>query len=174
MASLAFLGLGAQVGLLSSAPGLYAGLVLCMLGDLMLLPEGKKRWLLAGMATFIGGHLWLGGVFAARALTQGVSPTGLGVSLLVVLGGGGVAAVALLPRIATSWKKPVVGYLVVLSLMVLAAGALGLPWPLLPAIAFYLSDLAVALQRFVSPGLTHRLWGLPLYYGAMLWIAMGG
>jgi hypothetical protein len=36
------------------------------------------------------------------------------------------------------------------------------------AVAFYLSDLAVARDRFVAPGFRNRLWGLPLYYGAQL------
>ena len=38
-------------------------------------------------------------------------------------------------------------------------------------LAFYLSDLGVARQRFVSPGLINRFVGLPLYYGAQLLFA---
>ena len=36
---------------------------------------------------------------------------------------------------------------------------------------FYLSDLAVARDRFVSPGFANALWGLPLYYVAQLLFA---
>jgi hypothetical protein len=43
----------------------------------------------------------------------------------------------------------------------LAAGAFG----------FYLSDLSVARDRFVAPAFVNRLWGLPLYYAAVLLLA---
>lgn len=36
------------------------------------------------------------------------------------------------------------------------------------AAAFFVSDLAVARNKFVSPGIVNRLWGLPLYYAANL------
>jgi hypothetical protein len=39
------------------------------------------------------------------------------------------------------------------------------------AIAFYLSDLSVARDRFVAPGFVNRLWGIPLYYFAQLLFA---
>jgi len=39
------------------------------------------------------------------------------------------------------------------------------------ALSFYVSDLAVARDRFVAPGFSNRLWGLPLYYGGTLLLA---
>jgi hypothetical protein len=36
---------------------------------------------------------------------------------------------------------------------------------------FYVSDLAVARQRFVAQSWTNKLWGLPLYFGAQLVLA---
>jgi hypothetical protein len=42
---------------------------------------------------------------------------------------------------------------------------------LIGAVAFYVSDLAVARQRFVRQQVLNRLWGLPLYYGAQLLLA---
>jgi len=41
----------------------------------------------------------------------------------------------------------------------------------LGAVAFYLSDLGVARDRFVSKGFVNRLVGLPLYYGGQLLLA---
>ena len=38
-------------------------------------------------------------------------------------------------------------------------------------VAFYLSDLAVGLDRFVRRSFTYRAWGLPLYYAAQLLFA---
>jgi hypothetical protein len=39
------------------------------------------------------------------------------------------------------------------------------------AVAFYLSDLFVARDRFVVEGFTNRLVGLPLYYGGQYLLA---
>jgi hypothetical protein len=36
------------------------------------------------------------------------------------------------------------------------------------AVIFYASDLAVARNRFVAPGIANRLWGLPAYYVAQI------
>jgi hypothetical protein len=36
---------------------------------------------------------------------------------------------------------------------------------------FYLSDLAVARERFVSSTFWNRAWGVPLYFGAQLVLA---
>jgi len=39
------------------------------------------------------------------------------------------------------------------------------------AVLFWLSDLAVARDRFVRPGFVNPLVGLPLYYAAQLLLA---
>ena len=39
------------------------------------------------------------------------------------------------------------------------------------ALAFYVSDLAVARQRFVSRTFWNKVWGLPLYFGGQLILA---
>ena len=36
------------------------------------------------------------------------------------------------------------------------------------ALAFAVSDVAVALDRWMGAVFPHRLWGLPLYYAAQL------
>ena len=39
------------------------------------------------------------------------------------------------------------------------------------AVLFFISDLAVARDKFVAKGYVNRMWGLPIYYGAQLLIA---
>jgi uncharacterized membrane protein YhhN len=72
-------------------------------------------------------------------------------------------------------RVPVRAYVLVISAMVAcAAGTFGAapePALLVGALAFFLSDLAVARERFVEKGLANKLWGLPLYYGAQLMLA---
>jgi uncharacterized membrane protein YhhN len=39
------------------------------------------------------------------------------------------------------------------------------------ALLFYVSDLAVARNRFVAPGFANRAWGLPAYYAGQMLLA---
>jgi hypothetical protein len=39
-------------------------------------------------------------------------------------------------------------------------------------VLFWLSDLCVARERFVTQGFVNRAIGLPLYYGAVLVLAL--
>jgi uncharacterized membrane protein YhhN len=70
-------------------------------------------------------------------------------------------------------QKAVLAYILVISAMVgLACGSVGAGTvPLMAgvaAFAFAISDISVAMDRFVKPDFFWRLWGLPLYYGAQL------
>jgi hypothetical protein len=59
-----------------------------------------------------------------------------------------------------------------LSLAVGARGAGGHWIILIGAFLFYLSDISIARDRFIEPSFTNRLWGLPLYYGAQILLAI--
>jgi uncharacterized membrane protein YhhN len=73
-------------------------------------------------------------------------------------------------------KKPVWAYITVITIMLSCAFGVQemtrhpLIW--IGALAFYLSDISVARDRFVHRDLANRLWGLPLYYAAQLLLAM--
>jgi uncharacterized membrane protein YhhN len=73
-------------------------------------------------------------------------------------------------------RGAVLAYVLVISAMVVlaagAAGASGDAAILAGAVAFYVSDLAVARERFVAHSYTNKIWGLPLYYGAQLVLAL--
>ena len=49
--------------------------------------------------------------------------------------------------------------------------ALGSLVPVVGAVCFMASDVAVARDRFVVRSVANRLWGLPLYYFAQLLMA---
>ncbi len=75
---------------------------------------------------------------------------------------------------------PVIVYLIVITLMLAGAWAVfGVPglettgrwFILIGALCFYLSDLFVARQRFVTEQYLNRLIGLPLYYVGQFLIA---
>jgi uncharacterized membrane protein YhhN len=149
-----------------------AGLALCMLGDVLLIPVTAPRVFRAGVLAFLLGHLAYGAAF----LTRPLSPFGLvagGVLLAAVL----LAVLRWLGRsLPADMVVPVRTYMVVIGAMAtLACGvtAAGGPWQVaLGALAFTASDVAVARDRFVQGEFSNRAWGLPLYYGAQLLIAV--
>ncbi len=149
---------------------IVVGLCLCLVGDVCLLP-GRKQWFLAGLGAFLAGHL----AYAAAFWQRGVSlPTAAIAALLLAI----PALVVwrwLKPHVEPAMRAPVTAYIVVITTMVacaLAGAGVRADWlAVTGAIAFYLSDLAVARDVFVKPGFVNRLWGLPLYYGAQLCLA---
>lgn len=77
-------------------------------------------------------------------------------------------------------KGPVTAYIVVISLMLTAASSLLGENSVLPrlqsmvtggALAFYISDIFVARNRFIKTAFLNRLLGLPLYYTGQFLLA---
>lgn len=170
-ASMCFLAAAVAVGALDSAYGawVFVALVLSAIGDVALLGSATPAFLL-GLGSFLLGHVAYTVGFAVRGLDVGwvfAAAALLAVPLMVVLRW-------LLPH-AESMRGPVIAYAAVISAMVTAAaGTFGFDVDariLIGALAFYVSDLAVARDRFVAPGPTNRLWGLPLYYAAQFLLA---
>ena len=99
----------------------------------------------------------------------------LAVAALLGLGVVAVSLRWLWGHLGPTMRGPVVAYVIVISVMtVLAAGATGAGASalVLPgALAFVVSDLAVARQRFVHATFANKLWGLPLYYGGVSLLA---
>ena len=181
MASTSFVG----CALVAGAPGTSFGrwvlgaLVLSWIGDACLLSRRKGPFL-AGLVSFLLAHLAYGAAFVTLGVDR--QQTLLAGLALVVIGCG--IARWLLPRVESGMRLPVLAYLVVISLMVAlgsgaasAASGRGVAGPiaallLVAPLAFYLSDLAVARDRFVARGFVNRLWGLPLYYAAQILFAI--
>lgn len=148
---------------------LLLALGLSMAGDLFLLSRDKRAFL-AGLVAFLLGHVAYVGLFVALGVAlPGAVLAGTG------LGFVGLAVYRWLAPKAGRLARPVAAYVVVISCMVTAAAGAAWAQPdpvrlglLGAALAFWASDLCVARDRFVAPGWTNRLVGLPLYYGAQL------
>lgn len=172
-ASLGFILVAVGSGALGSGYGtwVFAGLALSMAGDVFLMIE-KKVFFLAGLLAFLLGHVAYGVAF----LVLGVSTAWW----LVAMAGSVMIAVVvlrwLMPHIEADMRGPVLGYVIVISVMVsLAVGTRGEGWtPLIlsGAILFYVSDLFVARERFVIASYANKLLGLPLYYAGQLLLAL--
>ena len=153
---------------------LLAGLVLCLFGDVLLALPGERAFL-AGLVSFLLGHVFYGAAFFG---TAGLEPSSLVALLPLAAAGWGVWR-WLRPRL-NGMRKPVAVYIVVISLMACGAfgflgedsyGEAGRFLVIGGAVAFYLSDLFVARDRFVRKGFENRGVGLPLYYAGQFMLA---
>lgn len=157
----------------SSSSFLFAGLLLSVAGDVLLIPKGKRATFLVGLGCFLGAHIAYAIAFSARGVDRSSSARA-GAVLLVA---GAPLLRWLLPHVRGSMRGPVLGYVVAIGAMVsLAVGAwqagarVTLP---LGAVVFLVSDLYVARERFVTRSRWNGTIGLPLYYGAQFLLVHG-
>lgn len=173
LAALAFILAGTLWGALDSSYGqwILAGLVLGALGDVLLIPRSTGLIFMGGMLAFGLGHGAYVVAFAGLPLsTPALWLSGIGMAAFSVF-----VLRWLMPHVPGEFKIPVLAYLGIIGLMTvlaIAASAAGASWAIaIGGVAFALSDLAVARERFVAPGKGSRIWGLPLYFGAQMIIA---
>ncbi|HZR84686.1 MAG TPA: lysoplasmalogenase [Candidatus Binatia bacterium] len=146
-------------------------LALGWLGDVLLIPRSEAVFR-AGIASFLLGHLAFAAAFAVRGLAA--AWTALAAAAL------GVPAVAtwraLRDRVPSGLRPAVVAYVAVIAVMVACAVGAAVRsraiLVLVGAVMFFVSDLSVARDRFVAPGFANKLWGLPLYYGGQVALAL--
>jgi uncharacterized membrane protein YhhN len=162
---------------------LLVGLVLSAAGDVLLVPKSKTSFVL-GMASFGLAHVAYGAWFLSRGVSAWVFLPIAAVFLVI----GHLVWRWLDTHVTGGLRLPVRGYVGLVSLMAASALAYGAHaiaadpapatvsslTPIAPAVGgvlFYLSDLAVARHRFITPAFINRAWGLPVYYLAQLLIA---
>jgi uncharacterized membrane protein YhhN len=172
LASLCFIVLALQAGALGSGYGrwLLAGLVLCLGGDVLLIPKSNKTFL-AGLTSFLLGHA----LYVVAFLQLPQNHTALLLGLVPVAALAVLSIRWLQPHLPAGMRVPVLAYIAVIcGMLLMAGGTWGTPaglWIVAGAWGFAASDLAVARNQFVSPGLNNRLWGIPLYFGSQLLLA---
>lgn len=171
VASTAFISVAISVGAWDTTFGkiMVAGLVLSWFGDLFLTYNGRGPFV-AGLVAFLAGHVAYVIAFVDRGLGDGFY-----IPLLAVAVVAAPIANWLLPTVPKELKGPVIAYMAIISLMVTTAvstNAQTADWRIpAGAIAFYLSDIGVARDRFAAPGYVNRAIGLPLYFGGQLLLA---
>ncbi len=146
---------------------IFAGLIFSALGDGLLIGSAPK-WFLAGLSSFLLAHIWYSGAFWRR----GVKRSGLLLSALPIASFSALVIVRLWPELEAGMRTPVIAYVTAISIMVALAIGSHLwkrnHWLWTGAVAFMVSDLAVAADRFIASEPANFVWGLPLYYGAQL------
>ena len=153
------------LGLLSRRPrdvlwNLYSCsfLVLSWWGDVFLLSKSEPIFKL-GILAFLLGHV----AYAIAFVQSAFSWTGALMGLAVVSVVAYFVGRWLIPKLDAGMKPAVIAYIAVISTMVVFATALSVATMhfqvLVGAIMFFVSDLAVAKHRFVSPGFSNKIWG---------------
>lgn len=172
-ASTAFIAAALSAGALDTAYGtaVLVALVLSWWGDVLLIPKGARGAFLGGLVAFLLGHVG----FAVAFVVRGASTLATVVAMAALVPVSAAVLRWLWPHVGDRMRAPVVAYIVVISTMVaLAVGTVAeqFAWlPLVAALGFYLSDLSVAMDRFIGHRFANRAWGLPLYYAAQLLFA---
>jgi uncharacterized membrane protein YhhN len=174
VAASAYLAVALDAGAWTSDWGrlLFIGMLFCWLGDLLLVATQRRSLFLAGLVSFLAGHVGYSFAFALRGITMEE------MMLPAVLMGlfGLVVQRWLRPHLERPMVVPVHAYLAAILVMWFLAtathSAASSPYLLIGASLFVVSDLAVARNRFVVPAITNRLWGLPVYFCAQMLIAL--
>ena len=153
---------------------IIVGLVLGAAGDIALLGKSSGAFLV-GLVAFLLGHIAYVVAFAQLAAPR----AWVDIRALAPIAVGGTALRLLWPRLG-EMRVPVIAYVLTIVTMVSAAIAAArlstLPEQnrmllLAGAVLFFVSDLAVARDKFVGASFINRAWGLPAYYAGQLLIA---
>jgi uncharacterized membrane protein YhhN len=170
-ASAAFVTLGALRWSDGDTVGIWllAALFSCAIGDVLLL--GRHTFEI-GLGCFLVAHLLF--IFGFRAALP-IHEWSL-LALVFPVFSSAAAAAWLWSRLGR-YRGPVIAYIVVITMMVWAgvsATASGRLWwaVAIGVVLFYLSDFAVARQRFVQPSFINRAFGLLTYYAAQFLLAL--
>lgn len=126
---------------------ILAALCCSLIGDVCLLFEA--RLFLYGLVAFLFAHI----AYAFAMVQLGVETELLGVGLVVVLIASAVVGRRVVAGVRENDPKmtvPVMAYLTIISLMVVAAIGTGNPWAIVGALLFYASDGCIGWNRFVS------------------------
>lgn len=155
--------------------GVLVGLFFSLGGDVALMIPEKPGAFLAGLVLFLMAHV---AYLVTFTLLGRFSPWDILSALLLLV--AGVGFYRLIRAGLGPLKGPVIGYMLVISVMVHRAFAT-LASPLFTpgqalmiaggALLFYLSDVVLAANRFWKPWKYHH-WSLLLYYSGQLLIAL--
>lgn len=173
IASCSFIALALASGARQSPYGvlILLGLAFSWFGDMFLIGTSRSAFL-AGLGAFLLAHLAYVTAFVTLGLCRRWT---LAAALPVML--VGVAVLAWLgPQLPDALAWPVRLYTAAISLMVItaagASGHAGNRLILAGALMFFVSDLSVAALRLADTSAATYIWGLPLYYGGQVALAL--
>lgn len=173
VASSAFIAIALQQGAIGTLYGrlVLAGLALSWCGDMFLIGTSEAMFL-AGLGAFLLAHV----AYVTAFMSHGYRRSWVMIAAVPIT----VLAIAvwtwLEPHTAPGMRIPVAAYIAVISVMVIMAlgtrGAGGSVLIVAGALMFFLSDLSVAALRILQTDYATYVWGLPLYFGGQVCLAL--
>ncbi len=173
LASLGFVGVALAVGATAEDWGRWAlaALILSAAGDVALAVRARAGFL-TGLGLFLIAHA----IYVIAFVVRGVDARPLAVAGLVAVFAVTAGWRVWGGRLPEPMRVPVAAYAAVLATMVatgVAAGfAHGAPALVLGVLLVAGSDLAVARERFGTPGFVNKVIGLPAYYLGQVLVAV--
>lgn len=141
-------------------------LVLSLAGDVFLM--SPRDLFVPGLASFLLGHV----AYIVGLLSDGVSVGGLAVGLVIIAVAlpliGGRVLRAVRAGDEPGLTVPVTLYVLVISAMVVSAGASGSALALAGALSFYASDALIAWTPFIRPFDRGRIAVMVTYHAAQV------
>ncbi|MDA3936662.1 MAG: lysoplasmalogenase [Actinomycetota bacterium] len=177
VASLSFVALALSSGFSSTSWTVFvvSALICAAFGDILLAGRAPG-FFVAGFALFVSAHV----LFAIGFVLRGAPGVLAAVGAAVATVAAALAWRWLAPHLEGWLRKAVPAYLVIVSAMLVTAWATAMSGSELGQSALlgigatflYLSDMAVARERFVIKSLANKVVGLPLYYMGQVLIAL--
>jgi uncharacterized membrane protein YhhN len=146
------------------------GFVLCLVGDVALLPAVDR--FVVGLGSFLAGHVAFVVMFVVLGLEApwlGLVAVGLAVAIAV---GVGRPVVRGARAVDPGLVGPVCAYLAVISTMTVVGWATGRPAAIVGSSLFVLSDSILAWRRFVRVWRWAPLAIMVTYHGALVGLAL--
>ncbi|MHA7834114.1 MAG: lysoplasmalogenase family protein [Algiphilus sp.] len=150
---------------------LLFGLCLGAVGDVLLIPRWHARTFMGALNLFLLSHVAYVIAFAALPLHGGAAA----LTAAAVVGTGIALAFWLLPQISEDLRTAVLTYFGVVGVMLVTAvsacwaGASALI--AIGALGLFVSDVAMARERFVCASPLNRLVGMPVYFASQMVLA---
>jgi uncharacterized membrane protein YhhN len=145
-------------------------LVLCLVGDvLLMLPQDL---FVPGLVAFLFGHL----AYIVGMGVDGLDVTRMGIALILVVLAVASIGMTVLRAVRAGdepeLEKPVLAYMLVISVMVVSAVGAGHPAGVVGAGLFYASDSLIAWNRFVRESRRGRMAVIVTYHLAQVGLVL--
>ena len=150
---------------------IFIGLCFSWWGDAFLIKGGETFFLL-GLISFLIAHILYCSAFFFRGINWKWAIGSLTIIIPMVV----LIMSDMFSHVTPDMKIPVAVYTAVITTMVmLSVGTQGVKPSLLilfGAILFYFSDVSVARGQFMDTAFPEYVWGLPMYYGGQILLAI--
>jgi uncharacterized membrane protein YhhN len=167
--------IGAACALDPAVPGMrwwfVGALAFSLAGDVFLMLQPPEKWFVAGLGSFLVGHL----LYIIGFLHDDLSTTGVIIGAVVTftaLAAIGPTVVKGAADVEKALAFPVLVYMLTISVMVTLAFGTGNAFAIVGAVLFYVSDACIGWSRFVKDFPLAKLTIIVTYHVAQILLVL--